>query len=257
MEVELLDSALEKIPQYKELFTAAGSRCEVIGCCDEVRLMLSVHMALSQDRPLLYVAPGEDRAKAIYKEARRFFPRDMTGYYHPGEILPYDSFAENSDQVQERVRIMEGLGSGRAFFAVTAGRTLGQAIIPPDDWQGLRFTLKVGDIIDISRIAERLAELGYVRESLTEEPGTFSVRGSIVDFYPVNGSQPYRLDFFDDEIESIRIFDRESQISTDTVESITVTPAAQFIITSERLKPGLARFKAEAQEQISNTRTQT
>lgn len=256
MKVELLNSLLENIPQYQEISLSLERRCEVVGSSDEVRLMLAVNLALSQNRSVLYVAAGEDRAKAIYKAARRFFPQEQVGYYPPRELLPYDSFRENSELCQERVEIMEGLRASQGFFAVTSAVTLGQVLMPPQEWDNLKITLKVGDIIDISKIAQDLAELGYCRDSLTEEPGAFSVRGSIVDFYPPGAAHPFRLDFFDDEVEAIRSFDPENQISTGTVESVTITPASQFIITQKNRDKGLERFNAEAQKQIGKMRTQ-
>lgn len=256
MEVELLNSVLEDIPQYREIMAASHQRWEVIGCSDEVRLLLAVHLALSQKRPILYVAESEDRAKSIYKGVRRFFPADAVGYYPPRELLPYDSFTENRELAGERLRIIQGLLTAKPFFAVTAAATLNQRLMPLEVWQSLSFTVKVGDIVDISAMAQRLAELGYVRESLTEESGAFSVRGSIVDFYPIGASQPYRLDFFDDEIEAIRVFDRENQISLSSVDAVTITPACQFIITEDCREEGLANLEQEAQKQIAKMRTQ-
>ncbi len=254
MEVELLTSILEKIPHYDDILKSDCRRCEVVSVSDDIRLMLAVHLALSKKRPLLYVVASEDRAKSVYKEARRFFNAEAVAYYPSRELLPYDSFRENSDAVAERVRVMSGLSGGGPFFAVASATTLGQRLMPPSVWRNLSFTLKVGDVISVDKIAHDLVALGYNRESLTEEPGSFSVRGSIVDFYPIGSASPYRLDFFDDEIESLRSFDPSNQISTGQVESVTIIPAAQFLITEAVRDGGLASFISEAKGQIGKLR---
>ena len=89
-------------------------------------------------------------------------------------------------------------------------------------------------------------DLGYRREVLTEESGSFSLRGSIVDIYSPAAKYPFRLDFFDDELESIRLFDPEKQTSLGTVKEAVIVPAAELIFPKERIEEGLASLKTEA-----------
>ena len=89
-------------------------------------------------------------------------------------------------------------------------------------------TLAPGDVFDPGELATRFADMGYERTALTEIPGSFSLRGSIIDVFPITESRPYRIEFFDDEIETIRFFDPDSQLSSEQVSQITVAPAREM-----------------------------
>ncbi|MEG2406148.1 MAG: transcription-repair coupling factor [Clostridiales bacterium] len=257
MEVERLNFILEKTPEFRTLLQGIDEkRFEIIGCDDELRLIITAELALAKEKSVLYITENEDRAKKLFKTIRKIFPSDSVGYYPPRELLPYDSFTENRDLSRERIRIIEGLLEKKSFFAVASATTLSQKLLPKNIWQELSFSLKVGDIIDIDKLVNTLVELGYRRDSLTDEAGSFSLRGSIVDFFPIAAKNPYRLDFFDDEIEAIRIFNPETQISLGETPEVNISPATQFIIMEDKKTLGLEKFMAEADARVSKMKTQ-
>ena len=90
-------------------------------------------------------------------------------------------------------------------------------------------SLKVGDVIDPKVLAEKLVSIGYTRDTLVNKTGEFGVRGFVIDVYPIDEDLPIRIEFFDDEIESIRKFDSESQKSIDNISSIQINPYFEFI----------------------------
>ena len=125
------------------------------------------------------------------------------------EILAYDQLSVHQDIISERIALLTNMPkSGVLLVSV---QTLMQRIAPPSWLIGQHFDLKVGDKFDIGQERERLTQAGYTHTDTVFEPGEFAVRGSIIDIFAIGQSLPFRLDLFDDEIETIKFFDPETQ----------------------------------------------
>src|SRR5690606_27980182 len=96
--------------------------------------------------------------------------------------------------------------------------------------------LSVGEGLDIGACRDRLVGAGYVATSQVMAPGEFAVRGSLIDLFPMGSNSPYRIDLFDDEVESIRLFDPETQRSGERTEALRLLPAREFPLTSEGIQ---------------------
>lgn len=253
MKSERLDFLWQYIPAYRRIFGKDVLRGhEICGLGAEVRLLLAISAVKEEQKTVLYVTENEDDAKKIRSAAHRFLSREETGFYPARDLLPCESMAVNDGQRIDRIQVLKGLLSPQPFLAVISRNTLSRRVLPPALWRNAEKTLKVGDIIEIRDLTDRLVEIGYTRETLTEDPGTFSVRGSIVDVFPVGSLYPFRIDFFDDEIESIRTFDRETQISLETVDSMTVSPGAPFFLPVSGRDKGIAELQASADAMAAN-----
>lgn len=229
IEMEKPDFLWQYIPAYGRIFEDGSHRgYELCGPGDEVRLLLAVSAVKEQGKTVLYITETDDQAKKIWNGARRFLSFGETGFYPARDLLPYESMAANDSQNAGRVHVLEGLSSGKPFLAVVSKNTMARRVIPPAVWQSVSLTLSAGDVIEIAELSRRLTDMGYVRDTLTEERGCFSVRGSIVDVFPPSAAHPFRIDFFDDEIESIRFFEAETQISLGETETAVICPGAAF-----------------------------
>ena len=125
------------------------------------------------------------------------------------EILAYDQLSVHQDIISERIALLTNMPkSGVLLVSV---QTLMQRIAPPSWLIGQHFDLKVGDKFDIEQERERLTQAGYTHTDTVFEPGEFAIRGSIIDIFAIGQSLPFRLDLFDDEIETIKFFDPETQ----------------------------------------------
>jgi transcription-repair coupling factor (superfamily II helicase) len=247
IEVERPKFLWQYIPAYKEIFEGAKQRQghEICGLGDELRLLFAVSAVKDEKKSVLYIAESEDRAKKIYKAARRFLSGSEVGFYPAKDLLPYESIAANDRQRIDRIRVAEGLLAKKPFFAVISKNTLSRRMIPPREWIRCRCILKVGEVFEIASLTNHLADMGYTRNALTEEAGSFSVRGSIVDIFPPTAVHPYRIDFFDDEIESIRIFDQETQVSLAETGEAVIGPGAAFFLPDKGREAGIERLQAE------------
>ena len=155
------------------------------------------------------------------------------------EILPYDSFSPHQDIISQRLLTLYKLPQMKKGVVIVPVNTLMHFIAPKSYILGNSFVFKPGDQKDIQALALQLQENGYRNVEQVIEHGEYSVRGSILDLYPMGSELPYRIDFFDDEIDSIRVFDTESQRSKDKVDAINLLPAHEFPLD----KDGIEQFR--------------
>ncbi len=116
--------------------------------------------------------------------------------------------------------------------------------LPPQTYiDAHAFDLSVGEVLDVAAFRDRLSGAGYVASSQVMAPGEFAVRGSIIDLYPMGSPTPYRIDLFDDEVESIRVFDPETQRSGERAQALRLLPAREFPLTADGIQNFKRRFR--------------
>jgi transcription-repair coupling factor (superfamily II helicase) len=198
------------------------------GCSQSLAILSAAN---ATKRPVLLIADDMAHAKRIEYEMRLFNDVDQptTVMIFPDwETLPYDRFSPHQDLVSERLRILTRLPQTRTGIVIVTIHTLMHHLSPSDHLQH-SIAITKGDTIDNTQFAKQLQEQGYYRVDQVMESGEFSIRGSIVDLYPTGSHSPFRLDLFDNEIDSIRPFDSETQRSTDSpLDTIQLLPAYEF-----------------------------
>ncbi len=148
------------------------------------------------------------------------------------ETLPYDRLSPHQDIVSERLALLSNMpNSGIVLIAAT---TLSQRIAPPSWLLGQHFDIKKGQKFDVENERIRLARAGYRSVDTVFEPGEFAVRGSLMDIFPTGQQAPIRIDLFDDEIETLRHFDVETQRTTEQVEQFALLPAREYPLIEGR-----------------------
>ena len=144
------------------------------------------------------------------------------------ETLPYDQFSPHQDIVSRRIRTLHRLPATRHGILVVPARTLMHRLPPVDYLQGNTLLLETGQALDIETWRIQLEAAGYRHSDNVYEHGEYAVRGAILDIFPMGSSLPYRIDLFDDEIETLRTFDPETQRSIDRIEKVELLPAYEF-----------------------------
>ena len=152
------------------------------------------------------------------------------------ETLPYDLFAPHPDIVSRRVATLYRLPSLQRGVLVVPIATLMQRLAPRSFITGSGLVLEGGQHFDLAAEQRRLLEAGYRNVPQVQEPGDFAVRGAIVDIFPTGSSVPYRIELFDEDVDSIRTFDPETQRSASKVNSVRLLPAREFPLTEETAK---------------------
>ena len=184
-------------------------------------------------------------AERLELELRFFDPGLPRLFRFPDlETLPYDQFSPHQDIVSERIRCLASISDADSGVLILPVSNLMQKVAPPEFIRQRSFDLETGDRIELSELRERLGLYGYNAVSQVESHGEYSTRGSILDLFPMGSSLPYRIDFFDDEIESIRSFDPETQRSIARVDEIKLLPGQEYPLDEE----GIKRFRLAFRE---------
>ena len=195
--------------------------------------------AATAEVPLVVVADTARETEQLADELRFFASAesDLPVLAFPEwETLPYDAFAPHPDIIATRLSTLARLPALRRGLLVINLATLLQRIAPRSFVDGSSVQLAVGDLLDIDATRKRLDEAGYIAVGQVHEHGEYAVRGSLLDLFPTGGDAPLRIDLFDDEIESIRSFDPQTQRSVDKLTQISLLPAREFPLTEEGIK---------------------
>lgn len=200
--------------------------------------------ALSHSGVTVLVAANEQEAYRLEGQLR-FFLSERLPLIHLAdtEVLPYDPFSPHQEVLSQRLAALAALlDRTPALLLVTADSWLQR--LPPLSWLGgRRFDLQRGDRLALTAFRERLVAAGYAAVSEVQTQGEFAVRGALIDLFPMGASQAYRIDLFDEEIESIRTFDPESQRSLDKVDAIHLLPAREFPTDREGIEGFRRRYR--------------
>ena len=190
-----------------------------------------VHFAYSTyfyaEKPICIITYNELQAKKIIRNLEYF--ENNINYFPKKEILAYDYLAESKDITYSRIACLNEIHKKQAKIIVTTIEAVSQKIIPEDVLYKNILELKIGDVINLEEIKQKLVLLGYERQDVVENKSEFSVRGGIIDV-AISEKQGIRIELWGDEIDSIRTFDINTQRSLEKRENIKIYPAHEFLL---------------------------
>lgn len=202
---------------------------------------LAIVEAAQQQQGLTLVVCSDSASALRLEEEVRFFANGLEVLYFPDwETLPYDLFSPHQSIISQRIATLSRLQDIRQGIVILPIATLLHKLPPLSFYQGQNFILDVGQSFNLENTCIQLEVAGYYRVESVYEPGEFAVRGSIIDIFPMGQDQPFRVELFDDEIESLRTFDPETQRTLEKVDSIHILPAREFPFNKE----AIATFKS-------------
>jgi transcription-repair coupling factor (superfamily II helicase) len=201
-------------------------------------LGLALSAAIAEaGRPLLIIAPDSLYVSHLM-EALQFFgssTQDLL-YFPDWETLPYDHFSPHQDIISERLAALYKIPQLKNGAIITTVSTLMHCLPPKSYLAGNHFSLKVQEKLNPEELRKNLTEAGYHHVSQVREHGEFAIRGSIIDLYPMGSQTPFRIDLFDNEVDSIRLFSPDTQRSLDKVQEIRLLPAKEFPLTEQAIE---------------------
>lgn len=228
--MKALMQPLEDIAGFSELKKSLKGNqglLVVSGCLESQK----AHMiaGLSQEIPCrLLVAENELKAKELYEDFRLYDPEVLL--YPAKDLIFYQADIQGNLLTQQRMRVIQALLERKEVTIVTSTGGCMDYLLPLRVLKKHIIRLKNDSVLDLDRLKEELVLMGYERCSQVEGPGQFSIRGGIVDLFPLTEDYPYRIELWGDEVDSIRSFDVESQRSIENVEEITLYPATELVI---------------------------
>lgn len=186
--------------------------------------------------PVLAVVPGEREAGILVDELSALMPGVPVRLFPVWQLLPYQVLAQSKEVMARRLLVLESLARGEHIVIVAPAEALLRRLIPPDDFCSAAYRIAVGDRVDMEELLRRLPVLGFERADMVEERGQFGLRGGILDIFPMTAHRPARLEFFGDEVDSIRRFNTATQRSEEKINDLTLYPARELIVLEEKLR---------------------
>lgn len=189
-----------------------------------------------------------EEATQIYRDFNFFLGDEDLLLFPPWDLVSFDIMSSQGDLAAQRMEVFCRLYTGKPVIIVAPLEAVLQKAVPVALLREYIETISIGDILERDDFVARLVSGGYRRVSLVEEKGEFSVRGHILDIYPVTSPTPLRLEFIGDEIESIREFNIETQRSKKEIVEFDLAPAHEMILSPETLKIALKNVRTRAHE---------
>ena len=199
-------------------------------------------LAISQyatqiDKPIA-VLTGSTREAELLTESFNFYSNKIVPVYRfPGwECLPYDTFSPHQDILSRRIYLLSILPTLSSGILVVAVDSLKQRLPPKDFIESNSFTFETGTLLNVEAFRERMNRISYRNVQQVEDPGEYVVRGGVIDVFTMGAAAPIRIELFGDQIETIRYFDPDTQLSTEKIESFQVLPGSEISMTDEAIR---------------------
>ena len=209
------------------------------------------HGALSAEQPILLLTHDTPSAIRLEQELASLNQQQQLPIclFPDWETLPYDTFSPHQDIISQRLATLYQLSRMVKGIVIVPVTTLMQRLAPKQYLEANSLIIQKGDKKDLHQLRQELEASGYRYVDQVMEHGEFSARGAILDLFPMGSKTPFRLDFFDDEIDEIRLFDPENQRSSDKVAGIDLLPAHEFPTDTD----GVNLFRSQYREQFTST----
>jgi len=214
------------------------------GSSDALALAELARRAAAKKRMLAVISAEPRSAQRLAEEMPWFAPELRVALLPDWETLPYDHFSPHHDLVSERLATLYRVARGECDVLVVAATTALYRLAPPSFLAAFTFFLRQGETLDVDALRAQLALAGYSNVTQVVSPGEFGVRGGLIDLFPMGSALPYRIDLFDNEIESIKTFDVDTQRTLYPVPDIRLLPAREFPLDDT----GRARFRSRYRE---------
>ena len=219
---------LRELQAFEEAEDQLGKKRGILlftGCVEsqKTHLMYSLGRGWQVKLILTY---NERKAKEIHEEYQAL--GEEVFYYPAKDFLFFHADIQGKELLRQRMRAVNRLLSGQEAVIVTTLDGCMDPLLPPEKLRDLMFTVGTDSVVEMDAMKLRLVRMGYERVGQVDMPGQFAIRGGILDIYPLTEEYPVRIELWDDEVDSIRSFDPESQRSMENLEELTLYPAAEL-----------------------------
>lgn len=244
-------SELVGIEQLKKDFEVTGQPVMISGCIDTQKIHL-VHAAVNDYRFRLIITGDEAKAREMQEDSRFF---DKSSIYYPAkDFIFYSADVHGNQLAGERLRCIQKIIAAQDnktnITVITTIDGCVDMLMPLQRYRDNIIHFKNSDIIDTEKLISKLVGIGYTRVPMIDGQGQFAVRGGIIDIFSYTDETPVRIELWDDEIDSIRFFDVESQRSVEKIQTYDVFPATEWILSEDEIDAGFEKVKDEVEKQL-------
>ena len=251
--MNFLINSVKNLEAFKELDNSIKiSKNTAVFGSEEAVLSLFAPTFCAEGKKICLISQDRARARKAYEDIESISDENCV-YYPEKDVFFYDRDSKSKENTKKRLEAMAEIASGRANIVVTTLNALTAKISRPEIFGSYKIPIEVGQVVNLDDLPNKLVEMGYERFPSVEGLGQFSIRGSIIDIGTQDAN--YRIELFDDEVDSIRSFEIESQRSLDKLEEIIIYPIEDLILRedekekiAERIKKDISKTKLEGKE---------
>jgi transcription-repair coupling factor (superfamily II helicase) len=230
---EWLLQPLINTPEFIDLQNglAKNRRCQVVsGLSSAQKSFVIAGLVQAMRQTALIITASDQEAAGLTEDLKNLLPDLKVMTFPARRLLPYQVFAYSKEILRQRMEVLESLCRGENPVIIAPVEALMRRLGPCADFCSARLELNVGQRYELPQMVSCLHEHGYERVNLVESHGQFSVRGGILDIYPITGINPVRVEFFDDEVDSIRIFNPGTQRSEENMSQMQIFPVREMVV---------------------------
>lgn len=224
----------------------------VAGLSGSARSLLVSVLQQSIKRPVLLITHQLLQAQQLYEDLTELSNEDDVYLYPVNELIASEMAIASPELKSQRIEALTEWSRKRSGILIAPVAALKRMLPQPEYWEDNQLSFVVGEDIDIDSYLSRLVDMSYERVSMVTTPGEFSVRGGIIDIYPMTEEHPVRIELFDVEVDSIRHFDADTQRSLSKKEDITINPATELLLTVEDFTFGATRVEEALAESLKH-----
>ncbi|OOC57679.1 transcription-repair coupling factor [Paenibacillus ihbetae] len=236
--LQALIDVFSKDSDFKSIAAGIGTGMReqlISGLSGSSRQILMAALHQDQQRPLLVVTHNMFSAQKIADDLQEALSPDQVLLYPANELVAAESAVSSPETLAQRIDVLVRCARGFRGIVVAPFSGVRRLLPAPEIMADARITLHDGGTLELEAFLNQMIEMGYERVERVESRGEMSVRGGIIDFYPMTAAMAYRVELFDEDIDSIRTFDPADQRSIDKVREVVITPCKEIIADSERL----------------------
>ena len=254
MSLKQLMAPWKKTEDYRNVLSRLqpGTGHLVVGLNDLPRALWTAALWEDLQTAVLLIVPSAEQARIAFQDLSVLLPAGRVLNFPAMELLPVENYARNMELEIQRLSVLRQLAEKLPVVVIATVQALNRKVVPPGVMEKYAISLSVGGRIDLHQLPADLTGMGYQKENLVEIPGTFSLRGGIIDIFPFTGTDPVRIELFDDEIESIRAFDPANQRSLREISQLKIFPAREVPLSGDSFPAARQRLSDEVEKMIAN-----
>lgn len=251
-----LHTLISEKPSVKELFSQMGNNKKqlITGMAGSARTLLLKSLFEEKEQQIVVVTQNVYHANQLITDLTGLIPDDQLFLFAVDDMIHAEMSVSSPESRAERVKALDFMLKKKPGIIVTPLAGARKLLPAPHVFKNAELSFSVGDEVELNRLQRKLTEMGYRREQKVSAPGEFSMRGGIVDVYPITEENPVRIELFDVEVDSLRYFDADTQRSKKNLETVQLIPATDTVLCVEDKEEIISRFEKALDVSLRKTK---
>lgn len=245
-----------EIDEVLDGFSSGMKQQLVSGLTNAAKSLWVTSMYEKQKKTMVVVTNNLFQAQKLYDDLEELIDPEDVFLYPVNDLIASEIAVASPELRAQRIDVLNHLVQNDPGMIIIPVAGLKRLIAPKSLWETSLIELETGKVVDLDAMIQTLSAIGYERESMVAAPGEFSVRGGIIDIYPLTESHPVRIELFDDEVDSIRFFDSETQRSEEKVGHIMIGPAKELPLFQEQMDAAADKLESALSQTLKHVKDQ-